>query len=943
MTDSNAFHRQIRDDYEAFLAECADRFPPDETITIDLHCHDHNSDVPDELWGRLLRLPETWLPTKRLVKRLRANGSDLVTITNHNNARSCWTLEDDGDEVLPASEFTCRFPDIDLSVHVLTYGFSREQEPVLNELRHDLYRFARFALEQRIPIVLAHPLYFYTHGKPVDIEILERFALVFERFEVFNGQRGYWQNLMTRYWIQSLTPERIDTLADKHGLNPHDFCLDPYNKRLTGGSDDHNGLFAGRCGTRLHIPNLQPRLEAGESRVALAREALLTGEMAPFGEMGEEEKLSTTFLDYFAQVAINMEDPGLLRLLLHKGPVQDKGLCFIVANLMLEMRRHDYTLAFLKTFHQALGGKKPKLWLGLGVSKEFRPLLAHLSSIAKAQRKQPDQFLDTLNHALPDMFRTVMDICIKRLRKHLKNSEFSDIGDLDPAHLIERFEIPLQLRSMLGKGHKKQRRMTRCNLLTLFDELSFPVLACSVLLGAEFTGRRVINNNRKLLNQLAANLNKGQHPHRVLWLTDTLVDRNGVSTVLQSFLGEIRDCDADVDLLVCHPTLEASEHLKVLRPLADFQLPGGMQTLYLPDPLALQRLFESGGYDRVICSTELLMGPLALYLKKAFNISAHFYMHTDWLAYLQGATSMQPASLDRVRRLLRAFYHQFDSVFVLNHEHRDWLTGPDMDLPEDQVHLTAHWPDLVFRNNQSAPKAINKSAPVLMYVGRLSAEKGVGDLVEVMQKVRTEVPGAQLVIAGTGPEEDRLKAALPEATFLGWIPPVELCTAYQQADLLLLPSRFDTFGCVVLEAMTQGVPVIAYNHKGPRDLIEDGQNGWLVEDAPAMARAVINYCSAPSGSTEFSRQALATALQYQPQTILGEMLQQMGSGCPDPRGTGVDIQQQRTNATPDGTHNAQQRLTAFAKQTENDRSVEAGSRNETIDTPLGDHLTGAFQ
>jgi hypothetical protein len=100
--DTGAFRRTIRDEFEHFLRGEAARFPADQCLRVDLHCHDHNSDIPDELWGRILRVPETWLETDRLVEVLRRNGSDVVTITNHNNARSCWALQEAGHDGVEA-------------------------------------------------------------------------------------------------------------------------------------------------------------------------------------------------------------------------------------------------------------------------------------------------------------------------------------------------------------------------------------------------------------------------------------------------------------------------------------------------------------------------------------------------------------------------------------------------------------------------------------------------------------------------------------------------------------------------------------------------------------------------------------------------------------------------------------------------------------------------
>jgi len=116
------FRSSLADEFNDYLQTESRRIDPANSLRIDLHCHDHNSDKPDELWGRILGLPETWLKTGKLVKCLRANCSDVITVTNHNNARSCWQLLDEGEDVLVGAEFTCHFPEIDLFCHVLAYG-----------------------------------------------------------------------------------------------------------------------------------------------------------------------------------------------------------------------------------------------------------------------------------------------------------------------------------------------------------------------------------------------------------------------------------------------------------------------------------------------------------------------------------------------------------------------------------------------------------------------------------------------------------------------------------------------------------------------------------------------------------------------------------------------------------------------------------------------------
>ena len=84
------FQETLESDLTTFLAQQKAKFPEEDLLKIDLHCHDYNSNVPDELMGRILGVPETWLPTEDLIKTLKKNQVGAITITNHNNARSCF-------------------------------------------------------------------------------------------------------------------------------------------------------------------------------------------------------------------------------------------------------------------------------------------------------------------------------------------------------------------------------------------------------------------------------------------------------------------------------------------------------------------------------------------------------------------------------------------------------------------------------------------------------------------------------------------------------------------------------------------------------------------------------------------------------------------------------------------------------------------------------------
>ena len=876
-------HQRLRD----LLDGSAPAFPETERLRIDLHCHDRNSDVTDELWGRILRLPETWLEPRKLHKTLFRHGATAWTVTNHNNARSCWELLEQGVDTLAAAEWTCVFPEYDVWIHILVYGFTPEQEPELERRRRNVYDFLRYCRVHDLPVVQPHPLYFYARNRQPPPEVFEKFALLFERFEVCNGQREAWQNLLAWEWVRSLDRDRLEGYARKHDLDPSEFCADPWTKAVTGGSDDHIGVLAGLTGTWLHVPGLEQRLAAGASPSELALEALRAKRAAPFGRPANEDNLAVAILDYLAQTAIHYEDPGLLRMLLHKGSTGDKLWCLGITNGLAELRRHRYTLRFLKAWHACLQGEKPGVLLRLTVNKDYRPFLGHLERIAKVRRKHPEALPETLKSILPEMFHGMMRLMLKRARKGLgpiaaqweaegggRKVKFDD--------WVDHLEVPSHFRTLLGLEElAKPRSMSALQVSSLLDDLTFPSLMATFLAGATAVATHTLHGGRDLLNGLAGSCGGTAHPRRVLWLTDTFFDANGVSSALQSVLTEVRRRDLPVDFLICHAEQETQEHLRVVRPLESFTLPGfGEQAYLIPDLLEVLRLVQDGGYDRLIVSTEGAMGWVGLFLKHALRIPAHFFVHTDWLVFLAHNSGLDQRGLDRVRRLLRWFYRQWDGLFVLNRQHREWLAGETMAIPPERLHLTAHWAASEYHPGRGGPEAmpgVVAGRPILLFAGRLSEEKGVLDVIEAWKRIRLRAPEAQLVFAGRGPAEPKLRALAPEAHFTGWVERETLARWFRAGTLLLFPSRFDTFGCAVLEAQSCGLPVACYPVKGPADLVQDGVNGLVCVDPADMAERVVAYLAAPAARHQaFRHQALATALRYQAVDIMDRLLADMG-------------------------------------------------------------------
>lgn len=891
-TSSAPFIETVHEVFRSKVQAAGDCLPPDEVLRVDLHCHDLNSDMPSVRLGRLLGARETWLPSRELIATQVRNGATAHTVTNHNNARSCWELRDQGVDVLVGAEFDCMMDDFGIGLHVLTFGFEPEDEGRLRKLgRSSVYKFLDYARARDLVTVLAHPIYYYSRSSgKMPLRAWEKLALLFERFEVLNGQRDSWQNLLVVEWLESMTPEVIEEVAKREGFPADRFCRDPYTKRLCGGSDDHMGILAGSVGTLVHVPDLAARLRTSPPS-ELALEGLRRGGLAPYGGESDPRKMGVAFLDYFCQLAEHLEDPGLLRLLLHRGTPTEKAVAFGAANAIFELRRHKLTTRFLQAFHGALHGRPVGFLNTMFTTRKNRPLVRELNKIAACFDGNPVEIHDSIDEAVGNIHRHLLRQAVSTVAEHL--SEMQGAGGVFEegagglGNLVDWFELPLSLRGLLGdEPPRTGRSMTRVSLGSVLDQLSFPVLTSAVICTANFASTRSMFDKREFLDRFAARFSRYSPPPRALWLTDTFGDANGVSMSLRQNLKLIQEHDLPIDMAICSSSVEPEPHLLVLPPVGEFDVPFYKeQSVRLPDLLGLQRVFVEGAYSRILTSTEGPMGLAAIYLRKAFQVPAYFMMHTDWLTFAEQALGIDKASLDRFKRILRLYYRGFEGGFVLNEEHHRWLTGRHMNLRADEVHVTHHWLEPGrFRPTGARREAlfpgIDADTPLLLYVGRVSREKGVGDLVEVLRGVRAAVPRTRLAIVGKGPATASLAEAIPDLVHVPWVEQEQLADYYSAADVFVLPSTFDTFGRVALEAITCGLPVVAYDAKGPKEILRDGVSGLLCRDSSEMARRVTELLRDADRRAQLAAGALERARDFEPLPLLRRFLDRLGLPWP---------------------------------------------------------------
>ncbi|NMI00714.1 glycosyltransferase family 4 protein [Pseudonocardia acidicola] len=154
-------------------------------------------------------------------------------------------------------------------------------------------------------------------------------------------------------------------------------------------------------------------------------------------------------------------------------------------------------------------------------------------------------------------------------------------------------------------------------------------------------------------------------------------------------------------------------------------------------------------------------------------------------------------------------------------------------------------------------------APLLLYFGRLEYEKGVQDLLAALPRIRRRHPGTRLVVAGAGTQQEFLVAEARRhrvrrsVTFTGHLPDAELAALLAAAAAVVLPSRYEPFGIVALEAAAAGAPLVASTAGGLGEVVRNGLTGlsFAPGDVPGLAGAVGVVLDDPAAAARRARAA----------------------------------------------------------------------------------------
>mmetsp|Transcript_58112 Transcript_58112/g.173427 ORF Transcript_58112/g.173427 Transcript_58112/m.173427 type:complete len:315 (+) Transcript_58112:381-1325(+) len=210
--------------------------------------------------------------------------------------------------------------------------------------------------------------------------------------------------------------------------------------------------------------------------------------------------------------------------------------------------------------------------------------------------------------------------------------------------------------------------------------------------------------------------------------------------------------------------------------------------------------------------------------------------HTHLPSYGKNYLGFIPGIEEFAWFLLRWAHTRADLTLVTSPQMRDELVAngiPRVDVWRKGIDTVRFDPKFKSQKWRETMTDGNPDDFLMVYVGRLGAEKRLKDIKAVLERV----PNARLCLVGGGPNEDDLKRYFKgtKTVFTGQLSGDDLSSAFASADAFMMPSDSETLGFVVLESMASGVPVIGANAGGIPDIIDDGDTGFLVTPGDTKA------------------------------------------------------------------------------------------------------------
>lgn len=353
---------------------------------------------------------------------------------------------------------------------------------------------------------------------------------------------------------------------------------------------------------------------------------------------------------------------------------------------------------------------------------------------------------------------------------------------------------------------------------------------------------------------------------RIALFTDTFLPKvDGIVTTLRQTVSQLNKLGNEVLIFAPEGGVTEYEQSRVMG-IPGWSCPFYPELTLSPPRSSIREALTAFQPDIIHVADPALLGLAALYYGGgaqggAIGLPLVISYHTDLPQYLHhygmGMLEGMIWPLLRVRHK-RATLNLCTSAFILKQ------------LREHGIERIALWPGAVdselynpIRRSERMRLRLcqgHAANPLLLYVGRLSAEKEI----ERLKPILEGIPGARLALVGDGPHRAKLESYFSGSpvSMTGFLHGEVLASAFASSDIFVMPSRTETLGLVVLEAMSSNLPVVAARSGGIPELIENGVSGYLFDNEIEATAAIRRILRDPDLAASVRKNAREVALEH---------------------------------------------------------------------------------
>jgi glycosyltransferase involved in cell wall biosynthesis len=763
------------------------RNPVTPTTRCDLHLHSAASLTTRQWFSEYFDAPESYADPIRQYELCKARGMDLVTLTDHDSIEGGLLLTDRPDFFLSV-EVSTRFPDNDCAVHVLVYDITPEQHVELQRLRGSVFDIVEFLRDEGLAHALPHPL--LSPNWRMDRDTLEKCFVLFPAVEAVNGLIDRRVSPVAQTLIAALTPEILAALSRKHGIPlAHS---KPRCPALTAGSDDHGHRRAGTIFTEVD----------GKLGAAAYLARVMNGQGRVVGKAGDLNAMAMCIKQGAYEHFRRKEADG-------------RG------------QRNPFVDAM-----DVLAGRAPKA----GVQSPRGASSMVDSLVRAAQRARIPVGLDLDVTVTPNEGTDESDRLIV--------AALARVGDTLASDAVDELVAAATAFDVYG-------------LFSALTDIAGAVAVASPLLfAADHFGRQWDQVQRIRKEWRATDLPETSEHLAVF--SDTRNNIDGVASWCRRFTSQAEKAGRRVWFASCDdvplPDACAGTALPIAA-VARFEIPlyRGFEVVVPSLPGTVDRVWRDG-ITHVELATPGPMGLAGLAAARLLRLPVTASFHTD-LSGIAVALTGESTVADLTRAYLRWFYCSVDRVFAFTASSRDKLL--EMGVPSAKIELmpVAVDPEDFSPSNASASAFPGVGLqvgdrPVVLTVGRLSAEKNLGLIIDAVQRLQHRNPAPLLVVVGDGParaEIERSCRGKSFVAFVGFQEGMVLRQLYASAHAFVFASKVDTLGLVNLEALASGVPVLVPGDSAIAGLLQDGGNALFYDpDAGQLRDALAGLLDDPA-------------------------------------------------------------------------------------------------